>query len=303
MKRTLILAILLGLPLASTNLFADGASATPSIEQLWDIIQAQQEEINALKQKQADTAAAATAADEKAEAAVVAVEEAGTQTASTGSWAERTTVGGYGELHYNNKDADDSSKDENEIDFHRFVLFFGHEFTDDLRFFSELELEHALSKDTDDGSNAGEVELEQAYIEYDINDQLNTKGGLFILPVGIMNETHEPNTFYGVERNDVENIIIPATWWAGGAAISGHHANGVSWDLAIHEGLKMPTSGSSAFRVRSGRQKTSEAVADKLAYTGRVKYTGIAGLEVGAAVNYQTDPSQAGSDGLDDGIL
>jgi hypothetical protein len=304
MIRTTRIAALLILSLASAKPFAAGApAATPTIEQLWEIIQAQQAEINALKQEQAATADQALAADEKAEAAVVAVEESATRTASAGNRADRTTIGGYGELHYNNIDADDSSNDKNEIDFHRFVLFFGHEFTDDLRFFSELELEHALSKDTDDGSNPGEVELEQAYIEYDINDQLSTKGGLFILPVGIMNETHEPNTFYGVERNDVENIIIPATWWAGGAAISGHHANGISWDLAVHEGLKMPTTGSSAFRVRSGRQKTSEAVADKLAYSGRIKYTGIAGLEVGAAVNYQTDPSQKGGDGLDDGIL
>ncbi|MGB5438363.1 MAG: porin [Gammaproteobacteria bacterium] len=321
MKRTPFLAALPILLLASAGTLADGAPATPTIEQLWDIIQAQQAEIDALKQKQAATAATATAADEKAEAAVVAVEESTTHTASAGSWAEHTTIGGYGEMHYNNIDADDSSRDQKEIDFHRFVLFFGHEFTDDLRFFSELEIEHALTKDNvcdftvppgglapgdeicDGASNPGEVEVEQAYIEFDINDQLSTKGGIFILPVGIMNETHEPNTFYGVERNDVENIIIPATWWAGGAAISGHHANGLSWDLAIHEGLKIPTTGGSAFRVRSGRQKTSEAVADKLAYTGRVRYTGIPGLEVGASVNYQTDPSQSGGDGLDNGIL
>ncbi len=220
--------------------------------------------------------------------------------ATTGNWSDKTHIGGYGELHYNNIDADDSSKDKDEIDFHRFVLFFGHEFTDRLRFNSELEFEHALTKDTADGSGPGEVELEQAYIEYDINDQLTTRGGLFILPIGILNETHEPNTFYGVERNDVENIIIPTTWWAGGAGLSGHHASGLSWDLAIHEGLKMPTD---SYRVRSGRQKTAEANANDLAYTGRVKYTGIPGLELAASLNYQTDASQEGSDGLDEGLL
>jgi hypothetical protein len=264
-------------------------SAAPTIEQLWQIIQAQQAEIDALKQQQAETARTATDADEKAEAAVVAVEES----ASKGSWADKTTIGGYGELHYNNGIKDSSGDDYNEIDLHRFVLTVGHEFTDSIRFFSEVELEH-------DGE---EVEVEQAYVEFDLKDNLQTRGGVFLLPVGIINETHEPTTFYGVERNNVESIIIPATWWAGGAGINGYFDNGISWDLAVTEGLKMDTTGDNAFRVRSGRQKTSEAEANDLAYTGRLKYTGIPGLELAASVNYQTDASQDGGDGLDEGIL
>lgn len=66
-----------------------------------------------------------------------------------GSGRSDTTIGGYGEMHYNNLD---SGK---EIDFHRFVLFFNHEFSDRLRFFSDLELEHALSGE----GQPGEVEL------------------------------------------------------------------------------------------------------------------------------------------------
>ena len=65
----------------------------------------------------------------------------------------------------------------------------------------------------------------------------------------------------------------------------------------------MPTTGSSAFRVRSGRQKTAEASAEDLAYTGRVRYTGIPGLELAASANYQTDASQISGDGLDSGLL
>ena len=120
----------LSILLASASTLADGAPATPTIEQLWKIIQAQQAEIDALKQKQAATAATATAADEKAEAAVVAVEESVSQPASTGNWAERTTLGGYGELHYNNLDGSGGGKDKKEIDLHRFVLFIGHEFNE-----------------------------------------------------------------------------------------------------------------------------------------------------------------------------
>jgi len=284
-----------------TTATAASAAQLPTPEQMWEIIQSQQKEIEALKKGQQDNAKQAADADEKAEAAVVAVEE--TSTGSRGNWADRTTIGGYGELHYNNIDATDPANDYKEIDFHRFVLFFGHEFTDNIRMFSEFELEHALSKDTDDGSNPGEVELEQAYIEFDLRENLQARGGVFLLPVGILNETHEPNTFYGVERNDVENIIVPSTWWAGGAALSGQHDNGISWDLAVHEGLMMPTSGGSAFRVRSGRQKTAEANAEDLAYTGRLRYTGIPGLTLAASANYQSDASQVSGDGLDAGLL
>ncbi|MCK5478519.1 MAG: hypothetical protein KAI44_06355 [Methylococcales bacterium] len=143
-------------------------------------------------------------------AAVEVVSENYDVVSKTAEWFNNTTIGGYGELHYQNRSVEGGSHKE-EVDFHRFVLFFGHEFTDNLRFFSELELEHSFIKDTKDGSSGGEVELEQAYLEYDFNQSASAKAGLFLMPVGIINETHEPNTFYGVERNEVEKNIIPTT--------------------------------------------------------------------------------------------
>jgi len=204
---------------------------------------------------------------------------------SSTAFAE-TTIGGYGELHYNNLDSDIKGE-KKEFDFHRFVLEFGHDFNEKIRFFSELELEHALVKDTADGSNGGEVELEQAYIEMDISDTETVKAGVFLIPVGMMNETHEPPAFYGVERNPVEKNIIPATWWEAGAMYSTYMDNGISYDLAIHSGLNSATG-----EVRKGRQKVSNAVADSLAYTARLKYTGTPGLEVAGTLQYQDDMSQ-----------
>ncbi len=296
MKFALLTAIFLANLLPLPAYPAD--KAQPTIEELWEIIQKQQAEIEALKNQQQQTAKQAADADEKAEAAVVAVEDSGSGKGTSSSWADKTTIGGYGELHYNNIN-NDGIDDKNEIDFHRFVLFFGHEFTDRLRLFSEVELEHAVSGDDENG----EVELEQAYIEYDIRDNLQTKGGLFLMPVGILNETHEPATFYGVERNDVENIIVPTTWWEAGAALNGYYDNGISWDLALTSGLAIPTTGDNAFVVRSGRQKVSEAIANDFAYTGRLKYTGIQGLELAGTLNYQSDASQEPGDGLGRGLL
>jgi len=216
------------------------------------------------------------------EAAAEAIEEAEGEP----SVFDNMSIGGYGELHYNNLSAKDSSHDNKQIDFHRFVLFFGYDYSDHLRFFSELELEHSLA-----GEGApGEVELEQAFVEYDFDARNTARAGLFLLPVGLLNETHEPPTFYGVERNAVENAIVPTTWWAGGAGYTHRMDNGLSFDLTLHEGLLVVPG--TTVRIRSGRQKTAEAVAENLAYTGRVKYTGMPGLELAASLQYQSDLAQ-----------
>ena len=276
------------------------AEDAPTIEQVWAIVQQQQSQIEALEaelqraqQGIADAGEKVAEAEAKVEATGDFVESLAASTASP----KQTTIGAYGELHYNQVSAD--SGDSDEIDFHRFVLFFGHEFNDRMRFFSEFELEHSLAGD----GQPGEVELEQAYVEYALNDTTYARTGLFLIPVGILNETHEPPTFYGVERNDVENIIIPSTWWEAGAGIRGNLAGGLSWDAAVHSGLAIPTTGGSAFRVRSGRQKVAEALASDFAATLRLRYTGVPGLDLSASYQYQSDPSQLPGDGLDNGQL
>lgn len=189
-----------------------------------------------------------------------------------------TTIGGYGELHYNNWTGENGAKSKKELDFHRFVLFFGHEFSNSIRFFSEVELEHAISG----GDYAGEIELEQAYVEFDLSQNHRTKAGLFLIPVGILNETHEPPTFYGVERNPVEKNIVPTTWWEGGVALSGEFAKGWHYDTTLTSGLDIQDGD-----IRGGRQKVSKANAEHLMGVGRIKWTGIAGLEIAATATYQ----------------
>ncbi len=209
------------------------------------------------------------------------------------NWFNKTTIGGYGELHYNNLSGKGGASDKDAVDFHRFVLFFGHEFSDSIRFFSELELEHSIAGD----GKKGEIELEQAYVDFDLNDNHTARAGLFLLPVGIINETHEPPTFYGTERNSVEKNIIPATWWAAGAGVYGQLGSGFSYDAYLHSGLA--TTAAKKFAVRSGRQKVSKAKANDLAATGRIKYTGIPGLELAVSVQHQQDITQLPSDGAD----
>lgn len=256
--KTLLLTTLLGTPLLT--------QAATSTDQL-------QQEINTLKTQNKMIM-------ERMEASMDMVESKQSGHGNKG----KTTIGGYGEMHYNNLSGEGGAADKKEIDFHRFVLFFGHEFNKDIRFFSELEVEHSIAGE----GKAGEVELEQAYIEFDLSQTMRAKGGLFLIPVGIINETHEPNVFYGTERNPVEKNIIPATWWEGGAALNGEFNAGLSYDVALTSGLDLNTSN----KIRDGRQKVAKARANSPMITGRLKYTGVPGLEVAATLLNISDYTQ-----------
>jgi len=295
-KRTLIAASLLA---AGTV-----ANAAPSNEELWQMMQDMQQQMKdvqmqnqQLKAENADLKGKVEETEQAVEAVVVATEEAASSSLFSSG---RTSIGGYGELHYNNLDDNNGDNDLDQLDFHRFVLFFSHEFTDDLRFWSEFELEHSVAGE----GKEGEVELEQAYIEYDINDQNRVKGGVFLMPVGIINETHEPDTFYGVERNPIENKIIPSTWWEAGTMFSGDIANGFAYDLAVTSGLDVSKKGDkSTFKIRDGRQKVANAQANDLAYTGRLKWTAVPGVELSLTAQYQEDITQGNIAESDDAVL
>ena len=266
------------------------AASEPTMAEVLRLLKQQQSEIEALKARLRETDTKVEQTATAVEATASAVESASQRSdtyAKVADWAERTQIGGYGEIHYNNKE----NGNTDQIDAHRFVMYLAHDFNDRVRFFSEIELEHSLAGD----DKPGEVELEQAYVEWDYADHHSAKFGLFLVPVGILNETHEPETFYGVERNNVESRIIPSTWWESGVMLSGDIAPGLSYDFGAHSGLE-----TDAFSIRSGRQKSAEAVAEEFAYTGRLKYTGIPGLELAATVNYQEDLLQGLVAGADD---
>lgn len=280
------------------------AAATPSVEELWNLVQEQQRTIEALQnrldqteKKLALTEHAAQDAGQRVDAVADVVEAIENLPPVAARERQSTHIGGYGELHYNNIDS------KNEVDFHRFVLYASYDFTDRIHFFSELELEHALVVDTDDGSGPGEVELEQAWLGFDLTDKHQLRAGLDVLPIGLINYTHEPDTFFGVERNRVENVIIPATWWEALVSMNGEIAPGWNYNIALHSGLDTPVTGSSAFRIRSGRSKVAQARANDPAITGALRYTGIPGVEIGVSGQYQGDVTQ-GEDNLNiDGTL
>ncbi|MDH3327286.1 MAG: OprO/OprP family phosphate-selective porin [Gammaproteobacteria bacterium] len=240
------------------------------------------EDFNQLQSIVKDQSAQISSLQEKLELTADMIDQGGRKSSSA------TSIGGYGELHYNNlKNQKAGGEDKKQIDMHRAVLFVSHEFNDNIRFWSELEVEHSQAGD---GKSGGEVSMEQAYVEFDIHDQLSVRSGMLLIPAGIINETHEPPTFYGVERNPIESKIVPSTWREGGVAVSGRFGTAWGFDAALHSGLS--TSIADKYGIRKGRKVARQAPANDLAVTTRLKWTGIPGLELAATAQYQPDVTQ-----------
>jgi len=194
-------------------------------------------------------------------------------------------LGGYGELHYNGLRGSGGAPNKREVDFHRFVLMVSKSFNERTRFFSELEVEHVMAG----AKEKGYVALEQAYIDFDLDDRHTARAGLFLIPVGLLNRTHEPSTFYGVERNPVENQILPTTWFEAGAGMHGQLSDTMNYEAYVHSGLK--TSAADAYSVRAGRQKVAYANASDPAATVALSWN-VPGITIGGSAQYQLDITQ-----------
>ncbi|MCP4443888.1 MAG: hypothetical protein GY811_00900 [Myxococcales bacterium] len=187
--------------------------------------------------------------------------------------ANSVTIGGYGELHYTRVDPEDGQV-SNEIDMHRMVLYVGRQFSDRISFSSEIEVEHAIVGD----GKVGEVSVEQAVIDYRFTDPSDSAGvmgmraGIMLVPMGIVNIWHEPNTFHGVERPNVDKVIIPSTWREGGVSFYHKPTEQLSYEAGIMGGLN-PLKFSAKSGIRGGRQKVGEARTDGLAFTARGQFS------------------------------
>ncbi len=198
------------------------------------------------------------------------------------------SLAGYGEVLYENFDSsreDGSPSGENDrIDFLRNILYVGFRFNEWILFNSELEFEHSST------GKAGEVSVEFGYVDLLLSKELNVRAGMVLVPVGIVNERHEPSTFHGSRRTGIEQSIIPTTWRTNGAGIFGEIATGLDYRVYVVEGLN--ASKFSAGGIRGGRQSGSKAIAENFAFTGRLEYEGIAGAMIG--VSFYTGNSAQG---------
>ncbi|GGW70576.1 phosphate-selective porin O/P [Winogradskyella epiphytica] len=187
----------------------------------------------------------------------------------SGNISSGVTVGGYGEITYNQPEGDNG-----ELDVQRLVLLFGYKFNDRVQFVTEVEFEHVE-----------EVYVEQAFLQYSLSDNVNLRGGLMLVPMGIINEYHEPTTFNGVERPSVDKSIVPTTWREIGFGVAGRLDNAsMRYQAYIFNGFQS-VNGSKvlggANGLRNGRQKGIKSTIDSPTFSAKLDYYGLPGLRLG----------------------
>jgi hypothetical protein len=191
------------------------------------------------------------------------------------------SLGSYGEFNYRNAvsdrglNANGEPANRDEFDMLRLVLYTGYKFTDKWVFNSEIEFEHGST------GKSGSVSVEFATLDYLAHPMLNARAGLVLVPMGFVNEIHEPPFFHGNVRPEVENAILPSTWRAGGAGFFGELLPGLEYRTYVVTGLDARGFRSSG--IRGGRQNGSFEKAEDFAWVGRLDYSPLDMLTIGGS--------------------
>jgi len=193
----------------------------------------------------------------------------------SGNYGSAVTVSAYAEVLYNQPEGDNG-----ELDVQRMVLLFGYRFNEKTQFVTEVELEHV-----------NEVFIEQAFVNYAVGNNISIRGGLMLVPMGIINEFHEPTTFNGTERPALDNAVVPTTWREIGIGVSGRFNDiSLGYQAYIFNGFKSTEAngegGISGFLrgsngLRGGRQRGIQSTIDSPTFSGKLDYYGISGLRLG----------------------
>lgn len=288
MKKTLIAAAL-----ASLSLGAHAADTTPASKAIEDRIDTLSKQVEALQAELQKLKAQneALAAQQEQQAAQAAKPADSTQARNTPS------LWGYGEIAYTRPIHD---PDATSADLARAVVGVGYRFDERTRFNSEFEIEHAVASADD----AGEVEVEQFYIDRRLGQQIGVKAGLFLMPAGYINQSHEPNRYFGVYRNFIETLIIPSTWREGGAALYGSTSSGLSWEGGVTTSVNLanwdffaeqPIALDDQAPLQATHQELMNASAAHLQQYVALNWNGLPGYNLGASVyTGKANPATAG---------
>jgi hypothetical protein len=251
-------------------------------------LKAQNEALSSAQQQQA---VAQQQLAQPAQATQVAGLSDGARPAS-GGISENLSLWGYGEIYYTHPTHNDSTQ----FDLARAVFGIGYRFDDRTVFNSEFEVEHSVASADD----KGEFEVEQFYVDHQLTPWASIKGGLFLMPFGLLNEHHEPTNYYGVQRNFVETLIIPSTWREGGLGLHGNTEIGLNWDVGATTGLDLngwninpedplyrtalDLEDADVAPMQATHQELSLANAHHLSQYASLNYSGVPGLLAGAAI-------------------
>jgi len=193
------------------------------------------------------------------------------------------SIGGYGEASaiFFVGDNEGPGKRSDVGDLVRFVTYIGYKFSDRIILNSEIEYEHAKVASTV-SAGAGDVEIEFANLDFLLTEQANIRAGLVLIPMGFLNEIHEPPFYFGNLRPEVEQRIIPTTWRELGVGLHGTILPGLTYRTYVVNSLN--ANGFSKTNIRGARQSGNRALFEDLAWTARLDYTPIPGLQVGGSV-------------------
>jgi len=304
---------------AALMLSSQGASAldkAPTTAEMWKIIEAQQKQLDAMKKsleeakgqpesiattqegKQAQTSAEVEELKHKTDvlsevvegmrtALVIPEEKEYKSSYGLGPAASKVyqidqglSIGGYGEFNFQTFVDDKGPNDKNNADFERLVLYVGYKFNDWIIFNSEVEFEHAS---TSASNPNGSVSVELATIDFLLDPMFNARAGMVLLPMGFINQIHEPPFYFGNNRPEVERAIIPSTWREVGFGVFGEIVPDVTYSMYGVSGLRGSKFSSSG--IRSARQKGSVALNEDMAFVGRIDYapSAVPGLTFGGS--------------------
>ncbi len=191
------------------------------------------------------------------------------------------SIGGYGEALYQKFDSRNQSGEpsaaEDQITLLRAVVYLGYKFDDHFVLNSEIEYENAVIA----SDKGGEAEIEFAYVDYMHSRPFNARAGLVLIPMGLVNEQHEPTAFLGARRPDVDEFILPTTWREIGGGVYGE------WGPLSYRGYVVNGLNAAGYTadegIREGRQEGSEAKATDWAGTARLDFVGVPGLLAGVS--------------------
>ncbi|TND08858.1 MAG: hypothetical protein FD123_1712 [Bacteroidetes bacterium] len=204
--------------------------------------------------------------------------------------SRKVTFGCYGQMEFNQQ-FNDSVRHNGLLDVHRLVTFFGYKFNDRTDFVTEVEFEHV-----------NEAAVEQAFVNYRVLPWMSVRAGLLLIPMGIINEYHEPTTFNGSSRPNLDKSIVPATWREMGAGITGSFSQySLRYQLYTVNGFSGYNGGGKlggADGLRGGRQKAIKSFITAPDYSAKLDYYAVPGLKIGLSGYFGESESK-----LKDGLL
>jgi hypothetical protein len=174
------------------------------------------------------------------------VTDAGTKTGKKGvlgvadSPVAGLSIGAYGEFKYGSlQNPAANGQWQNGADAHRLVLLPTYAITDNIIFNAEIEFEHAGTGFDADDKLHGTAEIEQIFVDFKIVDRFNWRSpGIDLIPIGYINQHHEPTQFYSVNRPPLYNGLIPSTWKAPASSVFGTITDGVNYQVQVSSSLE-----------------------------------------------------------------